>query len=52
MRIAFNVCKQWWLVLLNFWKTSCLAYLKKKKAENKKATKIAINIFRQHLEAR
>ena len=53
MRIAFNFCKQWRLALLNFRKMSCLAlYLKKKTRKIKKATKTAVNIFRQHLEAR
>jgi hypothetical protein len=53
MRIAFDCCKQWRLALLNFRKMSCLAlYLKEKNAENKKATKTAVNVFRQHLEAR
>jgi hypothetical protein len=50
MRIAFNFCKQWRLVLLNFWKMRKL--LEEKKAENKKATKTAVNVFRQHFEAR
>jgi hypothetical protein len=31
---------------------SCLAYLKKKTRKIKKATKTAVDIFRQHLEAR
>jgi hypothetical protein len=52
MRIAFNFCKQWRLALLNFRKMSCLAYLKKKTGETKKATKTAVNVIRQHLEAR
>jgi hypothetical protein len=53
MRIAFNFCKQWRLALLSELsenELSCL--LEEKNAENKKATKTAVNVFRQQVLCR